>query len=840
MPTSRLRSLTIKGFRAFGAPAQTLNLPSDIAAVWAPNSKGKTSLAEAIEFLLTGRIVRRELMASSQDEFADALRNAHLAPGEDVYVAARIDDGTGAVHEVKRILTTDYGKRQDCQSRLEIDGIAAPAGGVAAVGIALSQPPFEAPVLAQHTLSHIFSIGPQDRATYFKTLLEVTDLDQFRNDVANLGPEAKPPLDPLVTKFDACCAMPALEAALADAAFMTPDAAGLEASLGNAAAALISGAGAEVPDTLSGRIAKLEAILAERRSKAFPVEEFRRSESGAWTAPADQTWIRLARYIDERAKINAETRRLAALFGEALKIPAIATIAAPIDCPLCDTQAGLTPERVEVIRRHVESTNDFKTAIADAREALTQLSVSAGALSGAAAAGMPQWLKATIGKRRAAGFTIARIRAILGEQPQDFVTPWLAQIRPLARAGRALQRAAGQARALANRYAAEIETAAGFDDLKSAFAALNAQRTTFADAINAYKGPAAILENAINSVLDAQADTAGWRDFLEIAKQPAALRASLLDRQARAVVGKEIEAALAQIDRAKENVLNDKFSEYSASILSWWERLRPEESTFFAAVQPRKGTRRTIDFKAGLSPDAGRASAKVRDVIAVFSQSQLHCLGLALFLARAEREGMGFIVLDDPVLSSDEDYRVHFNTTVLDELLKLPMQVLVLTQDHDTWEELEVRYRHVGIATAQMFIDNPAQGSLIENTSDALAAKISRAKSLARGGHPDSRKSSGLHLRDGGERFCKEMLVNDRKNKGEAAASLTDYDDKSLEWLCPRVQPLLVNDSSHSGRLEAFKDTVNKACHDNVPPPSSSMVHACGEIAFLVKEYLGR
>ena len=42
----RLRSLTVKGFRAYGATKQVLNLPSDIAVVWGPNSTGKTSLAE--------------------------------------------------------------------------------------------------------------------------------------------------------------------------------------------------------------------------------------------------------------------------------------------------------------------------------------------------------------------------------------------------------------------------------------------------------------------------------------------------------------------------------------------------------------------------------------------------------------------------------------------------------------------------------------------------------------------------------------------------------------------------------------------------------------------------
>ena len=115
MTAPRLRSLTVKGFRAYGAAEQTLNLPADIAVVWGPNSKGKTSLAEAIEFLLTGRIARRELMASSQDEFADALRNAHLPPEQQVYVAATVIGQDGASHQVKRVLTADYAKRQDCK-----------------------------------------------------------------------------------------------------------------------------------------------------------------------------------------------------------------------------------------------------------------------------------------------------------------------------------------------------------------------------------------------------------------------------------------------------------------------------------------------------------------------------------------------------------------------------------------------------------------------------------------------------------------------------------------------------------------------------------------------------
>ncbi len=840
MTAPRLKSLSVRGFRAYGATEQTLNLPKDIAVVWGPNSKGKTSLAEAFEFLLTGRITRRELTASSQDEFADALRNAHLAAGEEVYVAARIIAADGTAHEIRRVLTGDYGKRQDCTSRLEIDGAAATEDDLARFGITLSQPPLQAPVLAQHTLSYIFSVRPQDRATYFKTLLEVTDLDDLRNDIATMAGELRLPDDPLLTKFDTCAAVPALKPAFAGMLRTIPDLATLTTNFEDAARVLIETAGEKVPDTLEERLASIDRILADRRSKTFPVRGFERKELAGWNPPRPDIWTRIDTYLDERKKIDEETRQLVALFDEALKYPAISVIAEPVDCPLCGTESALTPERVQLIRRHVEDSKKFRTAETSAKSALSQLSASVDALATAVEAALPRYLKMTAAKRREIGFTVARIRELLGDRAAEFVDPWLARVRSIARAGAALRRGTLAAGALVEEYTVGLATALDTEKLHASFSTLATLRATYATAIEAYKAPATALGTALNEVLDAQSDTAGWQDFLDIARQPDTLRAVLIERAARVAVGKELDAALKQIDRAKDQVLNDKFSEYSTLIQAWWERLRPDEPTFFSALQPRKGAKRTIDFKAGLSANPDRSAPKVRDVIAVFSQSQLHCLGLAIFLARAQHEGLGFIVLDDPVLSSDEDYRTHFNSTVLTELLNLPMQVIVLTQDHDTWEELENRYRHLGISNAQLYIETPAEGSIIENTSDALLAKINRAKSLARGGHPDLRKECGIQLRDAGERFCKEMLVNDRCGKGDRAASLTDYDGKTLEWLCPRVDPLLDHDASHPGKLAAFKRTVNNACHDNAPPSNAEMMRACGDIRFLVKDYLCR
>lgn len=836
----KLKSLTISGFRSFGAVEQTLNLSSKIAAVWGPNSKGKTSLAEAIEFLLTGEISRRMLTASSKDEFADALRNAHLAEGDQVVVSAQLESPDGTTHQLRRTLTRDYEKRQECDSRLEIDGTSATNADLERIGIHLSIPPLQAPVLAQHTLSYIFSVGPQDRATYFKTLLEVTDLDDVRNDIASLSRTTKYESSPLIARLEECKKVSLISPYLEDVYDAGIKLAVLERCLNNAAEALLEEVGEEVPESLENRLKVIEQALSDLRSKTFSFNGFNRTLPGEWDPPRNDLWSELETYCVQSRRVDAETRQLVTLFGEALKLPSIAEIGEAIDCPLCETELALSPARVKLIRGHVEKSKSFSVVERVGKSAVTQLINYARVLARTAERAIPSCVKIGRQKRREIGFTVDRVRELLADDDSDVVDPWLTRLRALVHAAGALRN-----RALAFVATIEHQAGNGVDNLnvqgiREIFDRLEAFSKGLQNTNEDYAAADRALRTTLSQVVDQKSSTVGWEAFLEIGRQPKALFNALLDSIAGALLELELERAIRQIDTAKERVLNDKFSDYSEAIEAWWERLRPGEPTFFSSLQPRKGARRTIDFKAGLAPDEERIEPKVRDVIAVFSHSQLHCLGLALFLAKAQREGYGFIVLDDPVLSSDEDYRVHFNSTVLTALLDLGIQTIILTQDHDTWEELQLRYSHVGISNAQIYIETPVEGTIIENTSDVLLAKINRAKSLARGGHPDSRKECGFLLRDAGERFCKEMLVVQRRDQGDSSASLTDYNGKILEWLCPRVDPLLVLDPSHVGKLAVFKRTVNRACHDNAPPGPEEMKLACGDIRHLVKEYLSR
>jgi AAA domain-containing protein len=138
----RLRWIEAHGFRAFGNEGARLELDSNLAIICGPNSQGKTSLVEALEFLLTGGTVRREFLASAKAEFSDCLRNVYLPNGTEVFVRAEIADSSGDSHIVSRKLLTDYTAQDDCRTELTIDGVVV--DNLDCVGIFLSEPPLRA------------------------------------------------------------------------------------------------------------------------------------------------------------------------------------------------------------------------------------------------------------------------------------------------------------------------------------------------------------------------------------------------------------------------------------------------------------------------------------------------------------------------------------------------------------------------------------------------------------------------------------------------------------------------------------------------------------------------
>lgn len=224
--------------------------------------------------------------------------------------------------------------------------------------------------------------------------------------------------------------------------------------------------------------------------------------------------------------------------------------------------------------------------------------------------------------------------------------------------------------------------------------------------------------------------------------------------------------------------------------------------------------------------------------LAVLSQSQLHCLGLSLFLARAAKEGVGFVLLDDPVLTSDDDYRPNFASSVIEGLLNAGIQVIVATQDHGTWKDIGHRWSHREASLLQLVRNDPVEGTEVRNQSDDLATMIAKAQPYTKSQDPIQRKEGASLVRLAIERFGKMILVKSRKANGDNLASITDYDGQNFGNYSGQVQLLLTADPSHPGKITAAHNYVTPAAHDDTPPSAGQLKMAYGDLKALKRAYL--
>jgi len=180
---SLITRIRIQGFRSYGPEPQEIDCDSPITVVYADNSQGKTSFAEGIEFLFSGRISRSSIFGGASYEYENMLSNIHMHsidPDADIWVEAVIKNTDGNSKTVRRELVSDYDSMGNCKSNLIIDGIQIPENEehnkLKALGILLNPQPIEAPVLLQHTLRYALSTEPKKRADYFSKMLLVDDI----------------------------------------------------------------------------------------------------------------------------------------------------------------------------------------------------------------------------------------------------------------------------------------------------------------------------------------------------------------------------------------------------------------------------------------------------------------------------------------------------------------------------------------------------------------------------------------------------------------------------------------------------------------------------------------
>ena len=115
---------------------------------------------------------------------------------------------------------------------------------------------------------------------------------------------------------------------------------------------------------------------------------------------------------------------------------------------------------------------------------------------------------------------------------------------------------------------------------------------------------------------------------------------------------------------------------------------------------------------------------------------------------------------------------------------------------------------------------------------------------MLKAAEPFTTSSQLLHRRDGAgkirmaaERFCKELLVSERRTSGDTNALITEYDNVQLNALITQVTPYLKR-QDEAGKLGSIRQSTNPGNHDDDVPSKETLKVCLGNLRRFKRDYL--
>jgi energy-coupling factor transporter ATP-binding protein EcfA2 len=658
----RLLNLKVRNFRGFGNEPAFIDFDAELILFFGPNGFGKTSLSEAIEWLFYGTTKRRQRGdALNRTEYQGSFCNAH--GGLPVEVTARVLLPGLGEHTLSRRIDAVPGE----QSRTFVDD--APAGFEA-----LGLRPIEAvyPIVAQHGLQTFVHTKPRERRDAISAafgLDELADLkvalDGARRSFGSNPPAAIVQARTKMRALGVALARLAETAGLAQRWQRTPHPqvrAGEDLAALKTAARRMTGEDTEDVERL---LEALRALRSEAVRQAFDVRTL------APATDSDARWERTAAMAGELASKTAELAQAvatvvansAAYAVERLVLWEKGLIVAPTgdQCPMCEADT-LTAEKRAELRGRLDAS---RTSVAADRK-IGQLSAQAASLIGQMKDAISHALRPGVSAADA-----ALLDRLFADEP--------ARLAAFVAINEALSARTASMTAAATALTGYLESIAGrLGDLANAPAivaegealpcALAAAVSDLQEAARRYQAAWGEFEPLLSSRIASSENVAAIDAINEallatpqmshIAAYDILLERSLALMQAAETALKTHQATLLTTRGAEMSTLYDL--------------MNPGSDVRFARMVPATDSLRLEATSFGVAMSAA----------ANLSECQLNCLGLAVALMQATTPGspFGFVLLDDPVQSMDDEHCEAFLASVLPQLIgDHGKQVIVLS-----------------------------------------------------------------------------------------------------------------------------------------------------------------
>ena len=705
---SRLRSLQPQHFRGFRACPQPIDLSADLVLIEGGNSTGKTSLSEALEWLLTGVLSRRESgQYGSARELAGCISNGFRPAEEATWVKALVEiDGRPV--ELKRTLIQDYTD----------SGASRPTSVFTVDGEDLSSSEEHAffedlfagvhPILMQHTLREFVHNSPEKRRAYFERLLQVDELtaliekavvgkpklNAFPNPTGSQGLAVLRRLGSMLNTPGATATLQRIE--------RTP-AASVPSKLRDG---LLEVARLEFPEI--GDSVSFEAcrqLLVERqvsvREHDFPILALLRktSESPSLDYSAVRTAsatlnaavTAVAEAEVGAAGIAAAERAVASVFkiliSEGLIDP---TTTEAQTCPVCmDAGTTLQGARLAEVQAWLPLTELLQTAkdaLGERQSSLHDELDRFDEAAGCFAAALPPH---------------AEFEESLGGMPAplagDFSSAYK-EAADLARASRSLQILTGQLRSAVD---AAAKAPGELTGLRVAIGTLTETEDRFTQGISRLKDKVSHLDATVAEVSRQDAEYLKRDLWREVADSPAAIASEIAWGNALKSAQRYLENLRLRLIETRGEIIEEARRTFTASLSTVWAELRRDVGARFSQLaipEARgKGYKLELEVKAAIEDAAAQLEV---DALRIFSESQINVIGLAAYITRARLLGHQLLIFNDPVQSMDAEHFDSFSSGLLPGLLAAGNQVLILTHSETFARKIShAHFMHESFAT---------------------------------------------------------------------------------------------------------------------------------------------
>ncbi|MFH0828770.1 MAG: AAA family ATPase [Candidatus Kerfeldbacteria bacterium] len=680
----RLRQLKVAGFRGFNEE-RTILFADRLTLVSAPNSHGKTSITEALEFLLFGETSKVK-HAQAKEEYRDCYRNSHWPGNAPAYIEATVvtPDPEGKIVVLRIELASSGGIRKF------VDG-----SEVTEWPFAREAAPAAPPFVLQHALKYLLLVAPTDRFQGFARLLGLDEIDELQRAIVSLctKPEATIPAEGSRAVAD----LASVESRMS--AFADLQKASKEFKKG---AANISAAYTKIEER-SDKVLGRKVPAAERVARLVKMRDDQSAKVYSGTVAigspdaraqalhaADEESLRgsiSTAFLEDWAKLCARgvADRLAQQ-AQLLSIGIELIAESPETCPLCgqplnDELRAHVTERHESLKGQVgpgAGIDDVQTRVGRVLASIRStharhqryIESRAADLLQATSKDNETKVSGLFGKANEASWGIVRSAASEVAPLQDALTEAGKKLEEAMQACEAAtkkrEETSTQSETLANALNGYLESA------KNLAAKL-------ADVEPVLLGPARVLRQAIDEL----AGTAELTLLIELLEKRRGLERALkirdvleglkdLKKTVEQTVGETMEAAIT--------------ADLTGSVMSWYGRIRTKGDpdvhfSGFAMDRTKAG-----DFKKGkVKINASSYGVELASAVSSLSESKLNALGLCVSIASALRSPgpWEFIVLDDPIQSWDEEHETQFVEVVRALAERENKQVILLTHKKD-------------------------------------------------------------------------------------------------------------------------------------------------------------